>query len=398
MNAQATEALTVSQLTSLIKQFLEGTFPRIWVEGEISNSRLHSSGHFYFTLKDEGAQISGVMWKSRVAALSFKPEDGMKVQVKGSITVYPPRGNYQIDASSLQPLGVGELQMAFERLRQKLKSEGLFDTDRKRPLPPFPSRIGLVTSPTGAALHDIRSVLTRRFPMVEVVLAPVRVQGAGAAEEIARAIGELNEYGKLDLMIVGRGGGSLEDLWAFNEEVVARAIFASRIPVVSAVGHEIDFSIADFVADLRAPTPSAAAEIVVPDRVELLESLRNLWYTADRSVRDMVSDARVRIESLLSSYSFNRPRDILRQYTQRVDELERSLLITARHMFDRVQQRHLSLLQRLESLSPRSVLARGYAIVHRDGGVISRSAELSTGDRTTVEFHDGTVPMKVEDR
>lgn len=398
MNAQATEALTVSQLTSLIKQFLEGTFPRIWVEGEISNSRLHSSGHFYFTLKDEGAQISGVMWKSRVAALSFKPEDGMKVQVKGSITVYPPRGNYQIDASSLQPLGVGELQMAFERLRQKLKSEGLFDTDRKRPLPPFPSRIGLVTSPTGAALHDIRSVLTRRFPMVEVVLAPVRVQGAGAAEEIARAIGELNEYGKLDLMIVGRGGGSLEDLWAFNEEVVARAIFASRIPVVSAVGHEIDFSIADFVADLRAPTPSAAAEIVVPDRVELLESLRNLWYTADRSVRDMVSDAQVRIESLLSSYSFNRPRDILRQYTQRVDELERSLLITARHMFDRVQQRHLSLLQRLESLSPRSVLARGYAIVHRDGGVISRSAELSTGDRTTVEFHDGTVPMKVEDR
>ena len=398
MNAQATEALTVSQLTSLIKQFLEGTFPRIWVEGEISNSRLHSSGHFYFTLKDEGAQISGVMWKSRVAGLSFKPEDGMKVQVKGSITVYPPRGNYQIDASSLQPLGVGELQMAFERLRQKLKAEGLFDTNRKRPLPPFPTRIGLVTSPTGAALHDIRSVLMRRFPMVEVVLAPVRVQGAGAAEEIARAIGELNEYGKLDLLIVGRGGGSLEDLWAFNEEVVARAIFASRIPVVSAVGHEIDFSIADFVADLRAPTPSAAAEIVVPDRVELLESLRNLWYTADRSVRDMVSDAQVRIESLLSSYSFNRPRDILRQYTQRVDELERSLLITARHMFDRVQQRHLSLVQRLESLSPRSVLARGYAIVHRDGSVISRSAELSAGDTTTVEFHDGTVPMKVEER
>ncbi|MBE0557660.1 MAG: exodeoxyribonuclease VII large subunit, partial [Proteobacteria bacterium] len=238
MNAHPTEALSVSQLTSLIKQSLEGTSPRLWVEGEISNSRLHSSGHFYFTLKDEGAQISGVMWKSRVAALSFTPEDGMKVQVRGAITVYPPRGNYQIDASAIQPLGVGELQMAFDRLRQKLKAEGLFDAARKRPLPVFPEKIGLVTSPTGAAIQDIRSVLGRRFPLVEVVLAPVRVQGPGAAEEIARAIRELNEYGNLDLMIVARGGGSLEDLWAFNEEIVARAIYASRIPVVSAVGHE----------------------------------------------------------------------------------------------------------------------------------------------------------------
>ena len=396
MNAHPTEALSVSQLTSLIKQSLEGTFPRRWVEGEISNSRLHSSGHFYFTLKDEGAQISGVMWKSRVAALSFTPEDGMKVQVRGAITVYPPRGNYQIDASAIQPLGVGELQIAFDRLRQKLKAEGLFDAARKRPLPVFPEKIGLVTSPTGAAIQDIRSVLGRRFPLVEVVLAPVRVQGPGAAEEIARAIRELNEYGNLDLMIVARGGGSLEDLWAFNEEIVARAIYASRIPVVSAVGHEIDFSIADFVADLRAPTPSAAAEIVVPDRVELLENLRNLWYTLDRSVRVKVSDAQVRINGLLSSYSFNKPRDMLRQYIQRVDEFERSLAVTARHMFDRAQQHHLSLLQRLESLSPRNVLSRGYAIVHRGDRIVSRSVHLSAGDHTLVEFQDGTVPMKVE--
>ncbi len=398
MNSHTSETLTVSQLTTLIKHSLESTFPRIWVEGEISNSRLHTSGHFYFTLKDEGAQISGVMWKSRVSALSFRPEDGMKVQVRGSLTVYPPRGNYQIDAVAIQPLGVGELQIAFERLRQKLKAEGLFDTARKRPLPPFPSAIGLVTSPTGAALHDIRSVLERRYPVVELILAPVRVQGAGAAEEIARAIAELNDYGSLDLMIVGRGGGSLEDLWAFNEEIVARAIYGSRIPVVSAVGHEIDFSIADFVADLRAPTPSAAAELVVPDRSELLENLRNLWYTADRSVRDMVSDARVRIDGLLSSYSFNRPRDILRQYAQRVDELERSLSVTARHMFDRAQQHHVFLQQRLESLAPRNVLSRGYAIVHRDGRVVSRSRQLKSGDDATVEFHDGTTPVKVLDR
>jgi exodeoxyribonuclease VII large subunit len=391
-------ALTVSQLTALIKQSLEGTFPGVWVEGEISNSRLHTSGHFYFTLKDEGAQISGVMWRSRVAALSFKPEDGMKVQVKGSLTVYPPRGNYQIDAVAIQPLGIGELQAAFERLRQKLKGEGLFDASHKRPLPEFPTRIGLVTSPTGAAIQDIRSVLARRFPSVEVVLAPVRVQGPGAAEEIARAVALLNDYGQLDLMIVGRGGGSLEDLWAFNEEIVARAIYGSTIPVVSAVGHEIDFSIADFVADLRAPTPSAAAELVVPDRVELLESLRNLWYTLDRSVKEMVSDAQVRIEGLLSSYSFNRPRDMLRQYAQRVDELERALGVTARHMFDRVQQHQVSLLQRLESLSPRNVLGRGYAIVHRGEHIVSRSGQLSAGDRASVEFQDGTVPMKVEDR
>ena len=396
MNDQGPKAFTVSQLTSLIKQSIEVAFPRVWVEGEISNSKLHSSGHFYFTLKDEGSQISGVMWRSRVATLSFKPEDGMKVQVRGAITVYPPRGNYQIDAVAIQPLGIGELQMAFERLRSKLKAEGLFDAARKRPLPAFPTRIGLVTSPTGAAIHDIRSVLERRFPAVEVVLAPVRVQGAGAAEEIAVAIETLNEYGRLDLMIVGRGGGSLEDLWAFNEEVVARSIAASRIPVVSAVGHEIDFSIADFVADLRAPTPSAAAELVVPDRGELLESLRNLWYTLDRSVRALVSDAHVRIDGLLSSYSFNRPRDLIRQYGQRVDELERSVGTSARHLFDRAQQHHLSLSQRLESVSPRSVLKRGYAIVHHGEAIVSRSAQLSGGDRTLVEFHDGSVPMKVE--
>ena len=271
--------ITITELTRQIKFSLESSFPRVWVEGEISNFKQHTSGHLYFTLKDEGAQLSALMWRSRVANLTFQPEDGMKVIARGSITVYPPRGNYQLDVDQIQPLGLGELQLAFERLKQKLDAEGLFDAEHKKPIPEFPECIGLVTSETGAALQDIRSVLSRRHPSVEVVLAPVRVQGAGAAEEIADAIKYLNQYGGIDVLIVGRGGGSLEDLWAFNEEVVARAIYASKIPIISAVGHEIDFSIADFVADLRAPTPSAAAELVVRDRTELLEDIGNLCYT-----------------------------------------------------------------------------------------------------------------------
>ncbi len=261
------QVLSVSDITRQIKNSLELRFPRVWIQGEISNFKRHTSGHLYFTLKDEGAQISATMWRSRAGTLLFGPEDGMKVIARGGITVYPPRGSYQIDVDQLTPLGVGELQIAFERLKQKLVAEGLFDEGRKRPLPELPSRIGIITSETGAALHDIRTVLNRRFPAIEVLLIPVRVQGPGAAEEIASAVKDMNRYGKIDVMIVGRGGGSLEDLWAFNEEIVARAIYASEIPVVSAVGHEIDFTIADFVADLRAPTPSAAAEMVVPGSI-----------------------------------------------------------------------------------------------------------------------------------
>jgi exodeoxyribonuclease VII large subunit len=388
--------ITITELTRQIKYSLESSFPRVWVEGEISNFKHHTSGHLYFTLKDEGAQLSAVMWRSRVSYLSFQPEDGMKVTARGSITVYPPRGNYQLDVEQIQPLGLGDLQRAFERLKQKLDAEGLFDAEHKKPIPEFPERIGLVTSETGAALQDIRSVLSRRQPSAEVILAPVRVQGAGAAEEIADAIKDMNQFGDIDVLIIGRGGGSLEDLWAFNEEIVARAIYASKIPIISAVGHEIDFSIADFVADLRAPTPSAAAELAVRDRTELLEDIGNLCYTMRDALDNQLAGLRDRTASVVRSYSFNRPKDLVREFSQRVDELERSLGISFAHVTRIVQQKYKSLRQQLQALNPAGVLKRGYAMVRREGRIVPRAALLDDGDEAEIQFHDGTVGVKVE--
>lgn len=391
------QILTVSEITRQIKFSLERSFPKIWIQGEISNFKRHTSGHIYFTLKDEGAQISATLWRSRVANLLFDPQDGMKVIARGAITVYPPRGNYQIDVEQLQPLGVGELQLAFERLKKKLSEEGLFDEEHKKPIPEYPERIGIITSETGAALQDIRSVLSRRFPSLELVLAPVRVQGAGAAEEIASAIFEMNRYGGVDVIIVGRGGGSLEDLWAFNEEIVARAIYDSTIPIVSAVGHEIDFSIADFVADLRAPTPSAAAEMVVRDRSELIDIIANICYTMQGNVDNRVLSLRDRVQNLVASYSFNRPKDLLRESAQRVDELERSLSRTFSHLYQLTNQRYVTMRHSLESLSPKKVLKRGYTIVRKDGKVIASAKVLHGGDRATIQFYDGEVKTNVEE-
>jgi exodeoxyribonuclease VII large subunit len=388
--------VTITELTRQIKFSLESSFPRVWVEGEISNFKQHTSGHLYFTLKDEGAQLSALMWRSRVPNLTFQPEDGMKVVARGSITVYPPRGNYQLDVDQIQPIGLGELQLAFERLKQKLEKEGLFESEHKKPIPEFPECIGLVTSETGAALQDIRSVLSRRHPSVEVVLAPVRVQGGGAAEEIAEAIQYLNQVEGIDVLIVGRGGGSLEDLWAFNEEIVARAIYASKIPVISAVGHEIDFSIADFVADLRAPTPSAAAELAVRDRSELLEDIGNMCYTMRGALDNQASGLRERITSLVTSYSFNRPKDLIRECSQRVDDLERSFGIAFAHIAQSVHQRYNALQRELQALNPDGVLKRGYAIVRKEGRIVSSAAMLGYDDEADLQFHDGSVGVKVE--
>jgi exodeoxyribonuclease VII large subunit len=390
--------LTVTELTRKIKQILEGGFSSVALQGELSNVKVHTSGHMYFSLKDEGAQISGVMWRSRVPSLTFAPEDGTKVVVTGRVTVYEPRGQYQIDASSMRPLGVGELQVAFEKLKQKLAAEGLFDSARKKPLPEFPMRIGLVTSETGAAYHDMLTVFRRRFPALTVVLRPARVQGTGAAEDIARAIGEFNELGGLDVLIVGRGGGSLEDLWAFNEEIVARAIAKSRIPVISAVGHEVDFTIADFVADLRAPTPTAAAELAVPDRRRLLEVLGESFYTMRAHVASLIEDHRLHVRSLLGSYAFNRPVDLLRQSSQRFDEATRTLISTTDHRHALARARVIALQQRFASLDPRLVLKRGYAIVSRDGRFVDGRAMLRSGDVIDVEFHDGSVRSRVIDK
>jgi exodeoxyribonuclease VII large subunit len=388
--------ITITEFTRQIKFSLESSFPRVWVEGELSNFKQHTSGHLYFTLKDEGAQLSALMWRSRVANLTFQPIDGMKVIARGSLTVYPPRGNYQFDVDQIQQIGLGELQIAFERLKQKLDAEGLFDHGHKKPIPEFPECIGLVTSETGAALQDIRSVLSRRHPSVKVVFAPVRVQGVGAAEEIVGAINDMNHIGGIDVMIVGRGGGSLEDLWAFNEEVVARAIYTSTIPIISAVGHEIDFSIADFVADLRAPTPSAAAELVVRDRSELLEDIGNLCYTMRDALESKLSGLRDRTARLVTSYSFNRPKDMIRELSQRGDELERSLGISFAHLVQMVRQTYHSLQQQLEALNPGGVLKRGYAMVRKEGRIISNADALGVGDHAEIQFHDGSIGVKVE--
>lgn len=388
--------LSVTEITRKIRIYLEETFPQVWIQGEISNCKRHTSGHLYFTLKDETAQISALMWQSNLETLLFAPEDGMKVIVRGAITIYPPKGNYQIDVDKMQPVGIGELQLAFEKLKQKLAAEGLFDPRRKKPIPVYPENIGIITSESGAALHDMRSVLERRFPSIGVVVLPVRVQGPGAAEEIVQAIGDMNRYGRVDVIIVGRGGGSLEDLWAFNEEIVARAIHASHIPVVSAVGHEIDFCISDFVADLRAPTPSAAAELVVQNRAELLETLRNMSYTMKETLTNRVNGYFDRVKSLVESYSFNRPKDYLREFVQTLDEFDRSLQLKFHHFVELTFQKHLNFSQRLESTNPRGVLKRGYAMVRHKGTVVTSSKKLEVGERAVIEFHDGEVPAKVE--
>lgn len=382
---------SITEITLRIKQTLEERFTGVTVEGEISNFKLHTSGHCYFTLKDEQAQLQAVIWRSRAAGLFFTPENGMKVVAKGTITVYPVRGVYQLDVVTLQPAGVGELQASFERLKRKLFDEGLFDERFKLPLPEYPTRIGIVTSATGAALQDMLNIFNRRAPYVDVLLAPVRVQGPGAGEDIAGAIRLFNEYREIDLLIVGRGGGSVEDLWAFNEEIVARAIAASEIPVVSAVGHEVDYTIADFVADRRAPTPSAAAEIAVKSRAELIENIANYSYTARKSIEATLSAHRERLRGHLRSYAFNLPADLLRQRSQRLDELGVSLVRLAGLRTASVRQSLESLRKRLVNLDPARILERGFAIVYRGGETVQTAAAVRRGDHLQIRFRDGRI-------
>jgi len=382
---------TVSELTGRIKSTLEGNFSGITLTGEVSNFKIHTSGHCYFTLKDDLAQISAVMWRSRVAHLPFTPENGMKVVARGKVSVYPVRGVYQIDVMTLQAAGVGELQAAFERLKNRLYEEGLFEEGHKLPLPEYPVSVGLVTSGTGAAVRDMINVLSRRAPYLEVILLPVLVQGPGAAAEIAGAIRTFNEYGNVDLLIVGRGGGSMEDLWCFNEEVVARAIYNSNIPIVSAVGHEVDFTIADFVADLRAPTPSAAAELSVKPREELVENLANFYYTARKIAEMRVADYREKISHYLKSYAFGLPADLVRQKSQRLDDLAGTISRIAGYRMGSMRQHLTGMRKRLENLDPRKILERGFVIVSKGGMAVSSSTGVKPGDRFNLRFHDGNI-------
>jgi len=387
--------LTISQLTGQVKEILE-SLPPCWIIGEVSKFTQHASGHRYFSLKDEGSQLDCVMWKS--ARLSFTPEAGTKVMAYGQLTVYAPRGNYQFRAQRLQPAGVGELALAFERLKARLEAEGLFAPERKRPLPSFPRQVGVVTSPTGAAIRDIIHVLGRRAPGVRLILRPARVQGAGAAEEIARGIADMNRYGEVDILIVGRGGGSPEDLWCFNEEVVARAIYASARPVISAVGHEVDYTIADYVADYRAATPSAAAEVVAQDYGGLRRQVAQWRQRLDRALGQDLDSRQQRLEQHAPQILWERLRDLLEERAQYADEKTQTLAGAFGQRLRDLTERLDRAALRLEARSPLANLSRGFAYVQRpDGGTVRGHAELQPGDPLVLRFAQGRALCRVEE-
>jgi exodeoxyribonuclease VII large subunit len=436
-------ALTVTQLTQQIKGLLEGQFRDLWVRGEISNFKRHTSGHWYFTLKDAGAQLRCASFRMQNRLIRFSPEDGLEVFARGRLSVYDQRGEYQLIVEYMEPAGVGSLQLAFEQLKARLAAEGLFEPARKRALPILPRKVGVVTSSTGAAIQDILRILKRRNSGVSVLIHPVAVQGEGAAQGIARAIEVLNRRNDIDVLIVGRGGGSIEDLWAFNEEVVARAIYASRIPVISAVGHETDVTIADFVADVRAPTPSAAAEQVAARRDELLECVAVYQQRLAKAAHFRLATLRHRISELQARRGFGQATGLLQQHIQQVDDLEHRLQMTITAMLKRCHDRYMrasrrmaglrlrerlaqkrgrvdvyeqkllhALRQRIElgrrgfhvvaskldALSPLGVLARGYAIVWGPKGTILRQAsEVAPGEQIRIKLNQGRLACLIQE-
>lgn len=388
--------LTVKDLTRMAKEILEQRFPSVIVEGEISNFKRHMpSGHLYFTLKDDEAQVRVVMWRSDAVRLKFSISDGMKVLVRGRVSLYESRGDFQLYAVNITPAGQGALQLAFEQLKRKLEEEGLFSDEHKKHIPLFPKRIGVVTSLEGAAVRDIASIIERRFPAVEVVIYPVKVQGEGAAEEIACAIDDFNSRPNVDVLIVGRGGGSLEDLWAFNEEIVARSIFNSEIPVISAVGHQVDFTIADFVADVRAATPSAAAELVVPDRTEVLDGLRTLVGKMSTSVGRTTDQLALQLDKLKHHYALRQPISLVEQRLQFVDDLFRRIQTSAEHYIESQDQKMKSIYSHLNALSPSGILRRGYAFVESAGKVVTSARKVEVGQGASIHLHDGILDTQI---
>lgn len=391
---------SVFELTSQVKDLLECNFPAVWVSGEISNFSRPQSGHCYFTLKDERAQIRAVLWRTAAARLRFELHDGLEVICQGGLEVYAPRGSYQLVVRQIEPKGIGALELALRKLKERLAAEGLFDPARKRSLPRFPRRVAFVTSPTGAAVRDFLEVLRRRWKGVDVLIVPVRVQGEGAAQEIAAAIERVNRLAEpVDCLVVGRGGGSLEDLWAFNEEIVVRAIYASRIPVVSAVGHEIDVTLSDLVADVRALTPSEAAELVAPAADEIDAALRGQRQRLLVALRRRAAVVRTRLESIAGRRPFRKPFDLVHDIARRLDELSsrgnralRQRLLTARRQTD-------GMATHLESLSPLAVLGRGYSLTQRlsDGLVVRDAAALSPGEVLITRFSRGRTVSRVEE-
>ncbi|MCL6585246.1 MAG: exodeoxyribonuclease VII large subunit [Anoxybacillus sp.] len=435
--------VTVTALTKYIKRKFEVDphLQDLWIKGEISNFTSHSRGHMYFTLKDENARIQAVMFAGYNRYLAFRPENGMNVLVRGEISVYEPSGNYQIYVKEMQPEGIGNLYLAYEQLKKRLEAEGLFAKEHKQPLPAFPRYIGVVTSPTGAAIRDIVTTIRRRYPLGTIILFPSLVQGEQAADSIVRSIEKANELGYIDVLIVGRGGGSIEELWAFNEEKVARAIFASRVPIISAVGHETDFTIADFVADLRAPTPTGAAELAVPHIAELAERLAQRNVRLIRAMKEKMTAESERLRRLQTSYAFRYPQKLYEQKEQQLDvlleRLKRSaervmerkkerfdqlhLKLTAHHPAEKVMQlfekqqtltkslervgkallqqkqwQFTSLLSQLHVLSPLKIMERGYSLVYNEKEELIKSVrQVQPGDAIQVRLQDGHLDCHV---
>jgi exodeoxyribonuclease VII large subunit len=435
--------VTVTALTKYIKRKFEVDphLQDLWIKGEISNFTYHTRGHMYFTLKDENARIQAVMFAGYNRYLAFRPENGMKVLVRGEISVYEPSGNYQVYIKEMQPEGIGNLYLAYEQLKKRLEEEGLFSPEHKKPIPKFPRYVGVVTSPTGAAIRDIMTTIRRRYPIAKVILLPTLVQGEQAAPSIVRSIEKANELGYLDVLIVGRGGGSIEELWAFNEESVARAIFASNVPIISAVGHETDFTIADFVADLRAPTPTGAAELAVPHLTELLERLAQRKVRLIRAMKEKITHESERLARVQKSYAFRYPKKLYEQKEQQLDmlmeRLERQTMRLIEQKRERWHQYYLhlqrhhpaeklkkaaekqqvlaksleremqtifkqkqllftSLLSKLQVLSPLKIMERGYSLVYDEKQQLVKSIhQLGPGDSIKVRLQDGYLDCQV---
>lgn len=391
--------VTVSELTDRIKEIIEVSFPSVWVCGEVSNFSRPRSGHCYFTLKDESAQLRAVIWRNSASRLRFNMEDGLEAVCHGRVDLYSPRGSYQLIVDEIHPRGLGALELALRQLREKLSAEGLFAPERKKPLPRFPRRVAFVTSPTGAAVRDFLEVVRRRYKGVDVLIVPSRVQGDGASAEIAAGIRQVNQLcAEIDVIVVGRGGGSLEDLWCFNEEAVVRAIADSRIPVVSAVGHEIDVTLSDLAADLRALTPSEAAERIVPSAEQLREEMGNLSKRLGCAILHGLEAARLKLQTLAEHHMFRRPRDRIETLARMLDELEQRARRVAMQTIARKRQDWNSTTARLESLSPLAVLSRGYSLTMlAESGEIIRDADgLLQGQSIETRLGHGSLVSRIE--
>ena len=388
---------TVSEITREIRTSLEHKFSNVSVLGEISNVRKPGSGHVYLTLKDKNAQLQAVVFRNTASRTKFELKDGMEVVSFGSITVYEPRGQYQLIINKIEPKGIGALQLAFQQLKEKLEKEGLFDHAHKKTIPFIPQKIGIVTSPTGAAIKDILNIIDRRFTNVEILIYPVRVQGDGAALEIAEAISELSNYSDIDVIITGRGGGSLEDLWAFNEEIVARSIYSSRIPIISAVGHEIDITIADLVADKRALTPSEAGELVVPRKDLLIEKIEKFKARLLQSLTGKLRLTKERLARIANSYAMRQPFDRLNRWQQRLDEFTQRLNLNITHALYAEREKLSGIAGKLESLSPLNVLKRGYTITTRleDNKSLRNIKDLSKGGKIKTNLSKGNIISEI---